>query len=181
MNYHFNIEAPQKLLDFFVSKKFVKFSGLAFLIIGLIMAFMSIKMHIDEKDALTWTPHVAQIQSAKIRTHIDSDNGFKSYSIDVRYRYKWGNVFFRGDQYRLHDDASPGFDKNNEIVQNLLYAKQHGEAFPIFVNPNNPAVSSIKNEVNWEAKIATTILGILFTIVGFFAFFFPNLFNRKTS
>ena len=157
----------------------MKFMGLVFLTTGSLMAFMSIEILVDEKDALNWTPHVAYIQSAKIRTLIDNDNGFKSYSVDVRYKYKWGNVFYEGDQYRLHDNASSGFDENNTIIQKLQYAKLQGEVYPIYVNPNNPAESSIKNEVNREAKFVTIIFGIIFPIFGFFAFFFPNLFNRK--
>lgn len=149
------------------------------MVLGLAMTVMAIKIHIDEKDALTWTPHVAHIQSAKIRTHIDDESGYKSYSIDVLYQYTWGNVLYKGNQYRLHDNASSGFEENNEIVQELLIASKQKEDYPIYVNPKKPTVSAIKNVVNGEAKLVSTIFGVLFPMIGFFMIFFPQLFNQR--
>ena len=179
VNFNFSFKPPQKFLDFAASKKLVKFIGLLFMVIGLPMAIMALKIHIDEKDALTWTPHVALIKSAKIGTHIDADNGFKSYSVVVAYQYKWGNTLYEGDQYRLHDNAYSGFDENNEIVQELLVASRQREDYPIFVNPNKPNVSAIKNAVNGESKLVATAFGIIFPMIGFFMFFFPHKFNKN--
>ncbi len=142
------------------------------------MAAMAIKILIDEKDALTWTPHVALIQSARIRTHIN-DDGFKSYSVDVIYQYKWENVLYEGNQYRLHDNASSGFEENNKIVQDLRNVAKQKESYPIYVNPNKPSISAIKNTVNSETKLVSIIFGVLFPIIGFVAFFFPHLFNHR--
>jgi len=179
VNFSFNFNPPEKLLRALISQKAVKIIGFTFLTIGLYISFMAIKIHIDERDAQNWTPHAARILSANIRTHVDDENGFKSYSVNVNYQYKWENVLYQGDQYRLHDNSSSGFDETNKIVQNILNAKQEKEDYPIYVNPKKPKMSAVKNEVNGEAKLVMTIFGIIFPLAGFFMFFFPHLFNQK--
>ena len=179
MNFNFNFRPPEKLLSALSSQKTVKFIGFLFMTIGICMTFWAVKIFLDEKDAQDWVPHTANIQRAEIRTHIDDDNGFKSYSVGVAYQYQWKNVLFQGDKYRLHYNSSSGFDENNKIVQDLLYAMEQGEDYPIFVNPKNPENSAVKNIVDGETKLVVTIFGIVFPIVGFFMFFFSNLFNRR--
>jgi len=152
MNLSFNFKPPEKLQRILTSKKVVRFVGLLFMTIGFTMSFFAAKMHIDAKDAKTWIPHFANIQSAKLREYHD-DNGFKSYSVDVTYRYSWETIAYEGNQYRLHNMSSSGFDENNEIVQDLRQAMEQGEEYPIFVNPNNPKESAVKNVVDPESKL----------------------------
>ena len=172
-----SIELPQGASRALRSKIPVRLIGLLFMTIGLTLASFAVKIHVDEKDALNWVPHTAQIERARIKTISNDDS--EKYAVDVIYQYEWGNEAYQGNRYRVHDNASTDFFETEKIVEGLLDAKQQTKNYPIYVNPNRPEVSAVKNEVDGEKKWAFSLMGPLFSLIGFFAVFFPQYFNRE--
>lgn len=93
-------------MKFLKSQKAGKLIGYLFLIIGLGALIYAAKVSIDARGAKNWVPHMAQIENARLETHVN-DEGGKTYSIDVDYKYDWEGEVFEGDRYRLHDQATP--------------------------------------------------------------------------
>ena len=160
------------------SQKTGKLIGYLFLIIGLGALIHLAKITIDERAARNWVPHIAQIESANLATHVN-DKGHKTYLVNVVYVFDWNGTIFKGTRYRLHDKFSPNFNESDEILQNLLQSKQDGAGYTIFVNPNNPRQSAIQNSVNEEVKASSRFLGLLFSIIGFFMAFKPRFWGEK--
>ena len=162
------------------SQKAGNLIGYLFLIIGLGALIYAAKVSIDARGAKNWVPHYAQIENAKLETHVN-DDGDKTYTIEVAYKYDWNDVSFQGNQYRLHDMATPNLADNNSVVEDLLLTKAEGGRYPIFVNPKNPRQSAVKNMVHPKAKSSSLFLGVLFTIIGFFTAFKFNPFRRRVK
>jgi len=167
-------------MKFLKSQKAGKLIGYLFLIIGLGALIYAGKVALDERGAKNWVPHVAQIENAKLETHVN-DEGGKTYSVDVKYKYDWEGEPFAGDRYRLHDKATPNLEDSNLVVEDLLLTKREDGRYPIFVNPNNPGQSAIKNTVHPKAKSSALFLGFLFTLIGFFTAFNINPFRRRSK
>ena len=176
MEFQKTIDVPEGGARALRSKLPVRLVGLLFMIIGLIVTGFAIKIHMDEKDALNWTPHTAQIERARVKTTTNDDS--EKYKVDVIYQYEWKNKLYQGDRYRVHDNSSSEYFEIEKIVEGLLEAKEQGAAYPIYVNPNKPDVSAVKNEVSGEMKWVLSLMGPLFLLLGFFAAFFPQYFNR---
>ena len=116
-----SIELPQGASRALRSKIPVRLIGLLFMTIGLTLASFAVKIHMDEKDALNWVPHTAQIERARIKTISNDDS--EKYAVDVIYQYEWGNEAYQGNRYRVHDNASTDFFETEKIVEGLLDAK----------------------------------------------------------
>lgn len=140
------------------------------------MLWLTVKIFVDGQNALKWTPHHATIQDASVRNSTNSD-GQKSYHVKVRYRYRWDGRVYEGDRYQLHP-SNMGRKKVEEIVLDLLFAKQDRDNYPIFVNPEKPKKSAIKNSVSKGSQFGSLLLGVFFTLFGYIAFFHPGLVNR---
>jgi len=164
-------------MRFLKSQKAGKLIGYLFLTIGLGALLYAGKVKLDERGAKNWVPHVAQIENARLETHVN-DEGGKTYSIDVDYKYDWEGEVFAGDKYRLHDQATPSFEENNEVVEDLLLTKREAGRYPIFVNPDTPSQSAVKNTVHPKAKSSALFLGFFFTMIGYFTAFKINPLRR---
>lgn len=154
--------------------------GYLFLIIGVGALIYAGKVTIDERDAKNWVPHVAQVESAKLETHVN-DKGVKSYSVEVAYNYDWEGASFTGNKYRLHDTSTSNLEENSAVVEDLLKTKQDDGQYPIFVNPDNPRQSAIKNIVHPRAKSSSLFLGFFFSLIGYFTTFKPKIFRKKAK
>ena len=177
VEFHKSVDMTEGASKAPIPKLAVRLIGLLFMTIGLILAGGAAKMHMDEKDALNWVPHTAQIEKARVKTISNDDS--EKYRVDVIYQYEWGNKAYQGNRYRVHDNASSDFFETEKIVEGLLDAKQQTKNYPIYVNPNKPEVSAIKNEVDGEKKWGFSLMGPLFFLIGFFAVFFPQYFNQE--
>ncbi len=160
------------------SQKAGKLIGYLLLIMGLSALIYAAKVTIDARGAKNWVPHIAQIENAQLGTHVN-DKGGKTYTIEVSYKFDWKGEVFKGNQYRLHDQATPDFEANNVIVEALIQTKEDNGRYPIFVNSKNPHQSAVKNIVHTKAKSSSLFLGILFSLVGYFTAFKPRLFRRR--
>lgn len=172
--------SPRQSLKFIKSDKAGKILGSLFLILGLGFLAYFAKVLIDAHDAKSWTAETATINSARLETYI-GDNGVRTYSIYVAYEYVWKGNTYRGKHYRLHDNPSPSLDENNKVVEALLAAKQAGTPYPIFINPNDPTESAVKNVVSEKSKKFSRTLGLLFTLIGFFTLFRDRLFKKANG
>lgn len=162
------------------SQKAGSLIGGLMMIIGIGALLYAGKVTLDERSVKNWVPHSAQIENARVSAH-ENDKGVKSYSIDVAYVFEWKGTSFKGTKYRLHDKPSSNFEESRNVVQDLLISKQDGGQYPIFVDPKNPARSSVLNEVHPEAKSSSLFLGFLFSILGYFTMFKPKLFRRRSK
>jgi len=170
--------SPRQSLKLLKSQKAGMLIGYLLLIMGVGFLTYSVKVMLDERGARNWVPHVAQIENARLETHVN-DEGRKSYTIEVAYKFDWEGTSFAGKRYRLHDDSTLNFEELNPVVEALLLTKQDDGRYPIFVNPKNPQQSAIKNIVHPKAKSKNLFLGFLFSILGYFTAFKPKIFRRK--
>jgi len=170
--------SPRQSLKLLKSQKAGAMIGYLMLTMGIAALIYAGKVLMDERGARNWVPHYAEIASAALETHVN-DEGGKTYSIDVAYRFDWEGQSYAGNQYRLHDNPNPSFEDNNEIVQDLLETKREQGRYPIFVNPKNPDQSAVKNVVHPKAKSSSLFFGFLFSIFGYFTAFRPKLFRRR--
>jgi len=170
--------SPRQSIKFLKSRSAGKSIGFLFLAIGLCGLIYAAKVTLDERAVKNWLPHTAQIQSARLETHVN-DDGDKSYSIDVAYRFDWKGTTYAGSKYRLHDKSTSNFAELNDVVEDLLISKNEDGRYPIFVNPNNPRQSTIRNIVHPGAKKSGLFLGILFSLIGYFTAFKPSLFRNR--
>jgi len=171
--------SPRQSLKLLRSQKAGVLIGVLMLIIGLGAFVHAGKVTWDERSARDWIPHLAQVENAGLITH-EKDDGSKSYSLDVTYRYDWNGTPFKGTQYLLHDKPSPSPDGRQKLVKDLLMTKQDGGQYPIFVNPKKPAQSAILNSVHPKARSSSLFLGFLFSILGYFAGFNGKLFKKRS-
>ena len=175
----FQINLPAKF-NFNVAGRFVRPVGYLFLLFGLTMFSYSVKIFVDGQRVKSWVPYRAAISKAELKEHLD-DEGRKSYSVAVDYVYQWRSKRYTGDRYRLHYHSSSGFQESQIIVQELLFAKNEGQPYPIFVDPERPQNSVVLNVVDTETQIVTLVLGLALSFFGSLASFRSSLFTQSKN
>jgi len=171
--------SPTQSLKLLKSKRAGTLIGYLFLIMGAIAVIYAVKVRLDARNVKNWVPHLAQIEGAGLSTHVD-DDGKATYSLIVQYLYEWDGTPYKGRRYRLHDAPSSDQVEMNKIVEALLLTKQDDGLYPIYVNPDKPVQSAIKNEVHPSAKSSSLFLGFFCSLIGFFMVFRQGRFSRKS-
>lgn len=105
-----------------------------------------------------WTPVDCEIVSSSVGRH-SGDSG-PTYSIDVRYRYRFEGAEFLGDRYEFLGGSSSGYDGKQEVVDAL----PEGSMTTCYVDPDDPNEAVLYRGFSWVYLFA--LLPLVFIVVG---------------
>lgn len=115
----------------------------------------------------SWHTVPAEVLSAEIREHHDSDGG-TTYELQARYRYEVAGARYEGGQVGL--DARGGADNVSDWPQvwhrRLQEARSRNQPITIRVNPARPAQSLIDPDIRWSLLVFRLPFAFVFTGVG---------------
>jgi len=130
---------PAFLIPFFSVFGLAGFGLLFFLVIPKWMTY---------NDAQSWQETPAKVIWSAVRSH-DSDDG-TTYSVDIFYRYKFGDREYKSNTIDLISSSSSGRSSKQEKVK----AHPPGKEIVCYVNPEKPWQALLERDPGWGALFA---------------------------
>ena len=114
-----------------------------------------------------WVETPCEIISSEVGEHRGDDG--PTYSIDIKYRYAFGNQQYTADRYDFMSGFnSSGYTSKQKVVDQYPV----GKAAVCFVDPNNPEAAVLNRSLTWSMLwglfplpfLAVGIGGLIYTI-----------------
>ncbi|MBN8430272.1 DUF3592 domain-containing protein [Microbulbifer salipaludis] len=141
------------------------FGGFFFLMgFGFFFGLVGITL-IDRLDMRDWLPMKADILSAELKTHRDSD-GDTTYKARADYQYHYNGRIYRGNRVSVHRGSDNIGSYQQNMYQRLAGAKRQERPVTGWVNPHRPAESVLDRELRWMMVLFPTMLCSVFMIIG---------------
>lgn len=125
-----------------------------------------------------WEEVPATIESARVEQHHSSDDG-TTYSLEARYSYRYQGAWYEGDRAALHEGTDSAEGYHREKLALLQEHLSSGEPFLCRVDPDDPTEAVLFAELRVERLATYTLLGVLFSGVGFGLLFAAGWSRRK--
>ncbi|MFY3382725.1 DUF3592 domain-containing protein [Paracidovorax sp. MALMAid1276] len=111
----------------------------------------------------SWQPAPAQVLSARLQRHADSDS--TTWQVRARYRYEFGGKVFEGNRVGL--DPTAGADNLGDWHERwharLQAALSRGEPITVWVDPRRPSQSLIDPHPRWQMLAFRVPFALVFT------------------
>lgn len=116
-----------------------------------------------------WQAVPAQVLSAELRQHHDSDGG-TTYEVRARYRYEIAGTRYEGERVGLDARGADNVtDWHQQWHRRLQEALSRNQPVTVWVNPAQPAQSLIDPEIRWSLQVFRLPFAFVFTGVGLVA------------
>lgn len=141
--------------------------GLAFTIIGVVLAFVGYDTYRDGKETESWTATTGRVISSTVDldTRTERRNGRtttkKTYTPIVTYEYTVDGVRYEGDSIRA-DDHGGGQDRAYDIAGSY----PEGSETTVYYDPNSPADAVLMRGYESTQVYLFGGIGGLFGVIG---------------
>jgi hypothetical protein len=139
-------------------RRTMRFAFGAFFVVGLAFLIPFALMLWRFVESQWWEEARCTVLSSEVRTH-QSDEG-STYSVDIRYRYRWNGDHYEGNRYNFTFGSSSGYDGKAAIVEQY----PEGAEVPCWVDADRPEKSVLRRTVGWE--VLFILLPLAFVTVG---------------
>jgi hypothetical protein len=112
----------------------------------------------EVRKSVSWHPVKAVVLSSKVNTRSHHKGGL-TYSIDLRYEYRWKETQYIGNRYWFWPDTSDGAK-----LHSMIRRMPKGRVITCYIDPANPSESVISRESNFS--ITAFVLCTIFIIIG---------------
>lgn len=147
------------------------------IIIGALLTVFGVSFIIEGSESQNWPTAEGEVSSIWVQTST-SDNGTKTYTYEVNYRYTVNDTSYTSDRFSLGggSTASKRYNDEEEARAGGREAYPTGSLVLVSYDPQDPGSAVLDPGLNWGTAVPL-ILGLLFTIGGAASFY---LFMRKT-
>ncbi len=136
-----------------------------FALVGLVVDLSLLKLGYDDLQMHSWRETPCTILAAELIEVHGSDSTTRR--ITARYRYSVDGVEHDGRRVSLDFGSDNVGTWHQRTFSELEEYRNSGQPFRCFVNPGRPEESILYRDLRWELTALQTLLGIVFSAVGF--------------
>ncbi|MCH9696905.1 MAG: DUF3592 domain-containing protein [Gammaproteobacteria bacterium] len=143
---------------------FLKFFGLIFLVIGLVISGFGAVSVYQSLVAKQWTPVPATLHDIKLSTS-RSKNAY-TYKVEGQFSYQFNGKTYLSNQLDFESGKDNIGDYHKRFYKLLNDHNKQEKPITAFVNPENPAQAVINREIRWEMLGINAIFLLVFGGIG---------------
>jgi Protein of unknown function (DUF3592) len=145
--------------------------ALPFAAFATYMAYLAVSSVIDSQRMHSWEQVPATILSTELARHRGS-KGSTSYKAKATYTYRYRGIEYRGDRVSIYSGGDNFGDYQHNTYATLKSYHQRGEAFPAYVNPQNPTESILFPELRYGILAVFALFATIFGTIGYGTIYF---------